>query len=356
MRVIDGSHGEGGGQVLRTSLALSAVTGEPVEVTRIRAGRRRPGLAPQHLTGVRAAAKVCSAKLSGARLRSQELTFVPQSTPVGGRYTFDVAQAAKGGSAGSVSLVLQTVLVPLAFADGPSQLTLRGGTHVAWSPPFDYLKRVYLPTLAQMGFRAKVNLRRWGWYPIGGGEVQAKVQPVPGGRASVAGLDLQQRGDLLRARGISATSNLPRHIRQRQARTAQQVLRSHGVNVRMDEVEAPSKGMGTVVFVWADFEHVAAGYTSLGERGKPAEKVAEEAALEMLTFRDKDAAVDRFLADQLILPAALARSPTVFATEKITQHLLTNAWVVEQFGMARVEIDGEEGWPGRVSITPSPAR
>jgi RNA 3'-terminal phosphate cyclase (ATP) len=355
MRRIDGSYGEGGGQVLRTSLALSAVTGNPVEVVRIRAGRRKPGLAPQHLTGVRAAAKVCHADLSGAQLKSQELSFTPRSAPVAGTYTFDVAQAAKGGSAGSVSLVLQTVLVPLSFANGPSQLTLRGGTHVAWSPPFDYLKRVYLPALAQMGFRAKANLTRWGWYPIGGGEVRAQVQPVPGGREALAGLDLRHRGNLVRARGISAASNLPRHIRQRQARTAQQVLRSHGVNVRMDEVEAPSKGTGTVVFVWADFEQVAAGYTSLGERGKPAEKVAEEAALALLTFRDKDAAVDRFLADQLILPAALAHTPTVFATEQVTQHLLTNAWVVEQFGVARVEIDGEEGWPGRVTITPSPA-
>jgi RNA 3'-terminal phosphate cyclase (ATP) len=350
---IDGSYGEGGGQVLRTSLALSAITGTPIRVTNIRAGRRRPGLAPQHLTGVRAAARVCNADVTGAQLKSQELTFAPGSPPVADRYTFDVAQVAKGGSAGSVSLVLQAVLLPLSLASGTSELTLRGGTHVAWSPPFDYLKRVYLPALARMGVRAKVRLVRWGWYPIGCGEVQAKVEPVPGGRAALVGLDLRQRGNLLRARGISAVSNLPKHIRQRQARAAQHLLRSHGVNVRMDEIDARSKGTGTAVFVWADFEHVTAGFTSLGKRGKPAEQVAEEAGLDLLDYRDKGAAADRFLADQLILPAALASSATILATGQITQHLLTNAWVVEQFGIAQVEITGQEGFPGQVTITPS---
>ena len=137
MLTIDGSYGEGGGQVLRTSLALSAITGQPVRVEDIRAGRRKPGLRPQHLTGVRAAAKICDAEVDGAKLNAQSLTFAPRSAPRAGTYTFDVAQAAKGGSAGSVSLILQTVLLPLALAEGTSQLTLRGGTHVAWSPPVD---------------------------------------------------------------------------------------------------------------------------------------------------------------------------------------------------------------------------
>jgi RNA 3'-terminal phosphate cyclase (ATP) len=349
MLLIDGSYGEGGGQVLRTSLALAAITGQPVEIESIRSGRRKPGLKPQHLTGVRAAAKICDAEVQGARLKSQALTFVPRSAPKAGSYTFDVAQVAKGGSAGSVSLILQTMLLPLALAEGTSQLTIRGGTHVAWSPPFDFIKRVYLPTLSRMGIGARVNIRKWGWYPIGGGEIKATVEGK--GRDTLpTGLDLGQRGARLRVRGLSASSNLPKHIRTRQERSVLQALRSRGVNARIDVVDAPSKGMGTVVFCWAEFENSTAGFTSLGERGKPAEQVAEEAAGELLGFLQGDAAVDRFLADQLVLPMALAGGPSRFSTELVTQHLLTNAWVVNRFFPGRVRVEGEEGQPGLCKI------
>jgi RNA 3'-terminal phosphate cyclase (ATP) len=348
MLTIDGSYGEGGGQVLRTSLALSALTGQPVRIEKIRAGRRKPGLQPQHLTGVRAAAKICDAEIEGAGLNSQVLTFVPRSAPRAGTYHFDVAQAAKGGSAGSVALILQAVLLPLALAEGTSRLTLGGGTHVAWSPPFDYVKRVYLPALARMGIRAKVNIRKWGWYPIGGGEVNATVEGQAA--AALTGLDLRQRGALLQVRGLSASSNLPKHIRSRQERAALQALRSNGVDVRFEVVDAPSKGQGTVVFLWADFENTTAGFTSLGERGKPAERVAEEAANELLDFLHGDAALDRYLADQLVLPMALAGSPSQFTTERVTEHLLTNAWVVNQFLPGRVVVEGEAGQPGACRI------
>jgi RNA 3'-terminal phosphate cyclase (ATP) len=365
MITIDGSYGEGGGQVLRTCLALSAITGRPVQIDRIRAGRRKPGLRPQHLTGVRAAAKVCGAKVEGARLNAQSLTFRPESPPQAGTYTFDVAQAAKGGSAGSASLILQTVLLPLVLAEGISQVTLRGGTHVAWSPPYDYLKRVYLPTLARMGIQAKVQIQKWGWYPVGGGEVKATVEglaassnQVSAGGADGAeteppvygsglhGLDLLERGELLRVRGVSASSNLPKHIRTRQERAALQTLRSNGVNARLEVVDARSKGTGTVVFLWAEFENAVAGFTSLGERGKPAERVAEEAARDLLAYLESDAALDRYLADQLVLPVALAGGSSQFSTQEVTQHLLTNAWVVNRFLPGRVRVEGAEGEPG----------
>ncbi len=352
MLTIDGSFGEGGGQVLRTSLAVAAITGQPLYIEKIRAGRRKPGLMPQHLTGVRALAKICRAELEGARLNSQELTFAPQSAPKAGTYTFDVAQVAKGGSAGAVTLILQTVLLPLVLAEGTSQLILRGGTHVAWSPPFDYIKRIYLPTLARMGMKAKVNIQKWGWYPLGGGEVQATVEgtytsPKPGVKSdSYGGLDLSQRGRLLRVRGLSASSNLPKHIRTRQEGAALQALRSNGVNARVDVVDAPSKGQGTVVFLWAECENTLAGFTSLGERGKPAERVAEEAAKELLDYLHGSAALDRYLADQLVLPMALARSESRFTTESVTQHLITAAWVVNQFFPGRVQLEGAEGQPG----------
>ncbi len=372
MLTIDGSYGEGGGQVLRTSLAMAAITGQPVRIEHIRAGRRKPGLAPQHLTSVRAAAKVCGARLEGARLNAQTVTFVPGSTPQAGTYTFDVAQAAKGGSAGSVSLILQTVLLPLALAEGVSNLTLRGGTHVAWSPPFDYLKRVYLPVLARVGIRAKVNIQKWGWYPQGGGAIQGTVEGAASsmlqadgvahhtigntqhaakeGSAAAAtrlsGLDLRQRGDLLRVRGLSASSNLPKHIRVRQEQAVLQALRANGVNARIEVVDSPSKGQGTVVFLWAESENAAAGFTSLGELGKPAEQVAEEAARDLLAYLQGDAAVDGYLADQLVLPLALASGPSQFTTEAVTQHLLTSVWVVNQFLPGRVRVKGGLGESG----------
>ncbi len=348
MITIDGSYGEGGGQVLRTSLALSALTGRPVRLEKIRVGRCKPGLQPQHLTGVRAIARVCDAEVEGDRLDSQTLTFVPRSAPRAGTYTFDVAQVAKGGSAGAVSLILQTVLLPLARAEGVSHLTLIGGTHVAWSPPFDYLKRVYLPTLARMGIGARVNIEKWGWYPLGGGMVRATVQ----GAGEIAGLDLRARGALLRVRGLSVSSNLPKHIRERQERAALQALRSGGVNARIDLLDAPSKGQGTAVFLWAEFENALAGFSSLGERGKPAERVAEEAATDLLEYLHSSATLDRYLADQLVLPLALATGPSRFTTERVTLHLLTNAWVVNHFFPGRVQVEGEEGQPGACWIDP----
>jgi RNA 3'-terminal phosphate cyclase (ATP) len=346
---IDGSYGEGGGQVLRTSLALSATTGQPVEIDKIRAGRSKPGLLPQHLTCVRAAARICDAETEGDRLRSQTLTFAPRSAPQAGTYTFDVAQATRGGSAGAVSLILQTVLLPLTLAKGTSQVILRGGTHVPWSPPFDYVKRVYLPTVARAGIKAKVHIKRWGWYPIGGGEVSLIVEGQ-GKDARLGSLDLCQRGALLRVRGLSASSNLPKHIRTRQEQAALQTLRSSGVNARIEALDAPSKGQGTVVFLWAEFENALAGFTSLGERGKPAEQVAEEAGRDLLAYLRGEAALDRHLADQLVPPLALAPGQSQFSTESVTQHLLTNAWLVNRFLPGRVYVEGDEGEAGSCTI------
>jgi RNA 3'-terminal phosphate cyclase (ATP) len=356
MMIIDGSYGEGGGQILRTSLTLSAITERPVRIERIRAGRRKPGLMPQHLTAVQATRRICNAEVEGAKRNSQTLVFHPRSAPQAGTYTFDVGQAAKGGSAGSVSLILQTVLVPLALAEGSSQVTLVGGTHVAWSPPYDYIKRVYLPVLAQLSISAKVTIKNWGWYPMGGGRIQATIQGRAPGAAiqipdeAIANQTLGERGALRRVRGLSASSNLPKHIRTRQERAALQALRSSGVNARVDVVDAPSKGQGTIVFLWAEFERTMAGFTALGERGKPAERVAEEAAGQLLDYLRGAATLDRHLADQLVLPLALAAGPSQFTTEAVTGHLLSNAWVVNQFFPARVQVEGREREPGSCKI------
>jgi RNA 3'-terminal phosphate cyclase len=183
--------------------------------------------------------------------------------------------------------------------------------------------------------------------------VQATIEGLGAG-AVLTALDLRQRGELLRVRGLSASSNLPKHIRVRQERAALQTLRSNGVNVRFEVVDAPSKSTGTVVFLWGEFAHAPAGFTSLGERGKPAERVAEEAANELLEYLQGDAALDRYLADQMVLPMALAAGESQFTTGRVTQHLLTNAWVVNQFFPGRVHVEGEEGGPGHCRVAPSP--
>ena len=381
MIIINGAYGEGGGQVLRTSLTLSALLGEPIRIENIRARRRKPGLQAQHLTGVWAIAQICDAELEGADFGSLTLTFKPQSSPRAGEYSFDVAQARKGGSAGATSLVFQTLFLPLALAPGQSRLTLCGGTHVAWSPPFSYLKHIYLPTLALMGLEVRAEIKKWGWYPIGGGEMTAAIggrresdlsslsgskmaprglpnpRSWPGsgdpGRArlDLLSLDLVERGELKRLWGISAASNLPAHIGQRQKKRAEGYLRKQGFDPQIEIVDAPSPGQGTMVFLVAEYEHAVAGFSSPGRRGKPAEKVAEEACREFMAYHQSGACLDKHLADQLILPLALASGPSTVTTCEITQHLLTNVWVVKQFLDVRFEIEGEEGESGKVHLT-----
>jgi RNA 3'-terminal phosphate cyclase (ATP) len=340
MLIVDGSYGEGGGQILRTTLSLAAILQCPVRIEHIRARRSQPGLRPQHLTAVRAMAAICGASLEGDQVGSHTLIFRPGHAPRPGRYVFDVSQVAGAGSAGSVTLVFQTVLLPLALADGPSHLVLRGGTHVEWSPPFHYLVHVYLPALARMGVYTEVQLTRWGWYPQGGGEMIAEVP----GRTQLQPQEFLQRGPLRRLWGLSATSNLPAHIRQRQAERANTRLREAGILAEIQQVEAPSAGPGTCVFLCAEHEHITAGFTAYGRRGLPAERVADMAVEELLDYRVGQGATDPHLADQLVLPFALAGG--ALTTVRVTSHLLTNVWVAEQFLGRRFILEGVEGREG----------
>jgi RNA 3'-terminal phosphate cyclase (ATP) len=241
--------------------------------------------------------------------------------------------------------------MPLLLATGNSQLSLEGGTHVAWSPPFHYLEKVYLPTLRRMGFQARVEIERWGWYPIGGGVMTALITGIGHDAPDAAGVDLTGRGDLKTLRGTSALSNLPRHIAERQKHQVEKVLGREGFDPQVAIVEAPSRGRGSLVFLLAEFDHVRAGFTSLGRRGKPAEKVAEEACADFLHYYQSGAAVDQHLADQLIVPMALAEGRSSFTTCRITRHLLTNVSVVERFLKTESIVEGEEGRKGKVTIS-----
>jgi RNA 3'-terminal phosphate cyclase (ATP) len=354
---IDGAYGEGGGQVLRMAVALAAATGRPLQVERIRAGRKRSGLAAQHLTAVRAAAAVCRAEVRGDTLGSTTIDFRPGGPLVSGDYTFDVAEAREGGSAGAATLVLQTVLPLLGLAAAPSTVTVRGGTHVPWSPPFDYACHVWLPALARFGIGAELELRRWGWYPAGGGEIRARIvrrdaaAPGPGSR-----VDLTDRGSLRRVWGRAVAADLPAHIPQRMADQAWGLLTETevGINVPPERVRAASPGAG--IFLLAEYEHVRAGFSSLGHRGRPAEEVTEEAVHALLDHHHGGAAVDDHLGDQLILPAALAQVETTYTVAHPTRHLTTPAWLVEQFALARATVEAGAESTYTVTIVPETRR
>ncbi|MEE9140120.1 MAG: RNA 3'-terminal phosphate cyclase [Alphaproteobacteria bacterium] len=361
--VIDGAFGEGGGQIVRTAVCLAALTGRALLLENIRAGRKNPGLAAQHLTAVRAAGALCGAKLSGDALGSQRLRFEPGSPSRPGLHLFDVAEAREGGSAGAVTLVLQTILLPLALAAGDSDVALRGGTHVAWSPPFDYARDVWLATLARLGVTASLELSAYGWYPAGRGEVRLTVTGLgaqaggPGARQAAAArlepLDARERGALGQVFGRAVAANLPSHVAQRMADRARALLAEQGIETRIEprRVRATSPGAG--IFLTAEYENSRAGFNALGERGKPSEAVAEEAVAALIAHRDSGAALDLHLADQLVLPLALAEGRSCYTVERITRHLTTSAWVVERFALAEVEIEGAEGEPGTVTVTPA---
>jgi RNA 3'-terminal phosphate cyclase (ATP) len=352
---IDGAYGEGGGQLVRTSVALSALTGRAVRIDNIRAGRSEPGLRAQHTAAVRAVADVCRAAVEGAEPGSRALAFQPTRPPQPGNYRWEI------GTAGAVSLVFQAVLWPLALANGPSTLTLVGGTHVEWSPPLDYLQQVYLPALRNVVSTAtgesppaSLAIDRWGWYPRGGGVVRAMVA----GGVRLHSLQWTHRGSLRSVSVLSAVSNLPEHISQRQASRADFLLRKRGIQAQFQASAPPSPGRGTVVFVLAEYQNAQAGFTGYGRLGKPAEQVAEEACQAFVCYHEREQPIDEHLADQLLLPVALAHGwaeahddETQYAVESVTEHLLTQAWVIQQFLPAvRIQIDGDKGGTGLVTV------
>ena len=338
---IDGSYGEGGGQILRTALALSAILEKPFSIHHIRSKRKNPGLQAQHLGAVEASARITEAQTEGVKFGSQKIVFVPQRI-LPGNYQFEVK------TAGSVTLLLQAIFLPLCLANERSELTLVGGTHVPWSPPFHYLSEVLLPTLQWMGVSAKAAIGKWGFYPKGGGQIQLKIDPVH----ELKPVCLTDRGSLKEVRGISAISHLPKHVAERQKEQAlrkiQRELKIEAEIINLYDIS--SNGPGSFLFLLAEYEKTFAAFSSLGAKGKPAEKVADEAVDSLKDFMESDGCVDPHLADQLVPFMAMAKGNSCFTTRQLTEHLLTNLWVIDHFSAVKVRKWGEVGRPGRVEF------
>jgi RNA 3'-terminal phosphate cyclase (ATP) len=338
---MDGSYGEGGGQILRTALAFSAILQRPLRVHHIRAGRKNPGLQPQHLKAVEALAKITEGWTEGVKIGSETITFVPKNI-IPGDYKFDV------GTAGSVTLLLQGLILPLCLSHGTSRLTLIGGTHVPWSPPFHYLHEILLPILSSMGISFTADIERWGWYPRGGGIIHLEVKSIK----ELKPISLNHRGRLKKIRGLSAISHLPKHVGERQKDEA---LRRIEKDLKMDaEIEVlydiPANGSGSFIFLVAESEGMVAGFSSLGERGKRAEDVAKEAVHSLKEYVESDSCIDPHLADQLIPFLSLAKGNSSFTTTRVTEHLLTNLWVVNHFLDVKIWRWGEKGKKGGVEF------
>ncbi len=315
MLTIDGSVGEGGGQILRTALGLALLTGEPVRVSRIRAGRKRPGLMRQHLTALRAAAALGGAEVTGDALGSTEITFAPKGVEPG-EHHFAV------GTAGSTCLVLQTVLPALLTASGPTTLVLEGGTHNPLAPCFDFLERSFAPLINRMGARLALTLERAGFYPAGGGRLRVEVRPAP----ALAPLSLLERGARVSRTVTAIVAGLPVEVAKRELARAREVLGWDDATFR-PRVQPHALGPGNALLVEIESEHVTEVVTAVGERGVAAEVVAERAAAEALAYEASGVPVGEHLADQLLIPLALAKGGA-FRTVAPSRHTTTQAELV----------------------------
>lgn len=333
MILVDGSHGEGGGQILRSSLALSLVTGKAFRIQRVRAGRARPGLLRQHLTAVQAAAAIGDALVTGDRIGSMELTFEPRAIRAG-EHRFAV------GTAGSACLVMQSILPALLSAGEPSRLVLEGGTHNPTAPTFDFLAQSYLPLLASMGAPVLASLDRHGFYPTGGGRFDVRIP----GTAKLGGLELDDPGEQGAWHAVAKVARLPLHIADRELAVLASELDLD--EEELERVELPAdQGPGNVCHVALEHERLTVLFTGFGEKGVPAEEVASEVVEGVERYAEALVAVDEHLADQLLLPMALGEGGS-FTTTEPTRHALTHAEVIALFLERRVGFEelGPDRW------------
>ena len=338
MLKIDGSIGEGGGQVLRSSLALAMVTRTPVRIEKVRCGRKRPGLMRQHLTALRAAAHICGAEVEGDAIGSTAVTFSP-GVIVPGTHRFAV------GTAGSATLVLQTILPALLTADAPSEVTLEGGTHNPFAPPFDFLQQAYLPQVNKMGPAVEVELKRPGFFPAGGGRFTACITPAK----KLTPIDLPERGELVSRHARAVVAHLPGEIAKRELKKVRSKLGWTEDECQIEQADH-SQGPGNALMLSLAYEHVTEVFTSFGEVGRPAEAVANHAIQQCQRYLKNDAAAGEYLTDQLMLPLALAGGGS-FTSTGLSRHATTHMELIEQFLDVRIEAVTEDRGRHRVVVT-----
>ncbi|MEN3036575.1 MAG: RNA 3'-terminal phosphate cyclase [Candidatus Methanosuratincola petrocarbonis] len=340
---VDGSYGEGGGQILRGAVFLSCVTRTPVRVYNIRARRPKPGLQPQHLVGLKAAAEVSGGILEGAELGSCEVRFSPGAV-AGGTYTFEI------GTAGSTMLIAQELIPILAFADGGSEVKIVGGTDVPWSPPVDYFRNVAIPAFKIVGIEASVELVRRGHFPRGAGEVRISVVPSKG----LNPVKAVERGRVESIRGISHCTNLPSHVASRQTSSAERLLRRAGYeNIRIvsEAGSNPAGGPGSGIVIWAETgTEFRIGADALGSKERRAEEVGEIAAEKLLEELQSGMALDSHLGDMLVPLVALAGGVSKIGVSKITPHSETMIWLCSKFLGTRFEIERLKGGGAAIEV------
>jgi RNA 3'-terminal phosphate cyclase (ATP) len=337
MITIDGSYNEGGGQILRTALTLSLATRTPFRIEKIRAGRKRPGLLRQHLTAVEAARRIGAADVRGAEINSQELTFVPQDV-IPGDYHFSI------GTAGSTTLVLQTVLPVLMLASKPSTLTLEGGTHNPAAPAYDFVERVYVRLLNRLGAQVRTELIMAGFFPAGGGKLRVAIEPP----SELRSLELSGRGEIRRRSARAIVANLPLSIAERELGVVEKKLGWEASNMTAEIVS--SHGPGNIVLLEVDCANVTEIFTGFGERNLRAEIVADRVVTETRQYLAANVAAGQHLADQLLVPMALMRGGT-FTTLPLSRHSQTNIDTIGKFLPVKIRVCTENNRSCVVEVT-----
>jgi len=345
MLEVDGSFGEGGGQIIRTAIALAAITGKEVDITNIRANRPNPGLSAQHLNAVKAVERLSSGRTEGLELRSTRLKFSPgpelgpgHTKPPGG---FEGEIEIGIGTAGSITLLLQALIPVALFSRNETKVRIIGGTDVKWSPPIDFYRHLFIKALREMGCEIYLKTEQRGYYPKGGGLVEISLIPVDHLRGFLLLSSEAARESIVK--GVSHSSGLPRHVAERQARAAEKVLRDNGYEAAIEVEFVAENGAkwrrGSGITLWCGYKSGSA----LGERGKRAEFVGEEAARMILKELESASTVDLHLADQLVPYLALSNEKSEMIVRKMTKHLETNLYITQRFLNARFEIEKMDG-------------
>ena len=335
MLTIDGSIGEGGGQIIRTSAAMSAITQKPIKIINIRANRPNPGLGAQHFSAINAVAQLCNAEVNGLSIGSKEIEFKPNLIE-SKKFNIDV------GTAGSVTLILQALMIPAMHAEGEIIINIRGGTDVRWSPPIDYLRFVMLPILRKFGYAGEIELLKRGFYPKGGGKINVKISGIKG----LKRINLDERGSIKGIYGIShAHVNLKKaEVAKRQMKTARPLLFNSLSNlnqspgfIKIEQEYSDTLSYGSGITLWSEFENTIIGADSLGEIGKRAEIVGHEAAQNLIKEINSGGCLDKYMADQIVPYLALFGGSV--KVSGVTEHARTNIEIVNKFGFD-VKISG----------------